>query len=128
MPESYWRIPDLATDKTPLVVMREQAAALTKQTNGLLRGEVQTFAADNFLHITLSIVVPALDNYSVQLLTYQQPIQMYPGTLRLLIGERRAIVRSLAQFNQLLKIFLASDVVKRAVSSLLVQATSSKQV
>ncbi len=62
--------------------MREQATALTQETEGLLRGEVRTSASrDNELFTTLSIIVPALNNYKYDVATYIQPITLFPGTL-----------------------------------------------
>jgi hypothetical protein len=47
MSESFWNIPDVGNVKVPLIVIREQATALSNLTEGLLRGVVETVTFDN---------------------------------------------------------------------------------
>ena len=85
-------IPDLWPDDLneksnlimPLTILREQAAALSQRTNGLVEGYVHTVKAQNgaaFEH-TFFLVAPSLDNYSVPLLSISHPLGGYPATVR----------------------------------------------
>lgn len=72
MTESYWKIPqsDEARINVPLQVMKEQADLLTEQTSGLLQGLVSHTALGDTLRMTLSIRVPTLNRYNVELFEY----------------------------------------------------------
>ncbi len=54
MAESFWQIPDVSDIRTPLSILREQAAALTEQTKGQLVGVVETKSEGDDLRIALS--------------------------------------------------------------------------
>jgi hypothetical protein len=135
MVESLWSIPAADNVRAPLMIMKEQAAALTKQTKGSLVGSVEPVAYGNGLVINLSVEVPALNNYRYHVMTYEQPITMYPGTLAsqvpapsgtgLYIRPKAIKVNNEEEFLVALKALLASDEVKRLVSSLLVQANAA---
>jgi hypothetical protein len=76
MSASFWVIPEDASETSPLAILKEQASALTAATRGQLRADVTTRVSIVGLRLTLYISVPALDDYTVELLTYEQPIQM----------------------------------------------------
>jgi hypothetical protein len=42
MSDSFWDLPEISDVKVPLTILKEQAALLTKQTNGRLQGGVTT--------------------------------------------------------------------------------------
>jgi len=126
MVESLWSIPTADNLRAPLTIMKEQATALTQETEGSLVGSVETAAYGlGDLAITLSIQVPSLNNYKYRLLTYTQPITMYPGHLSVGSGVQFVEVKDEQAFLKALKDLLASDEVKRLVSSLLVQANAA---
>src|SRR5271157_979833 len=81
MVESLWSIPATENVRPPLTIMKEQATALTTQTKGSLVGSVEAAAYGKGLEINLSVEVPALNNYRYHVMTYEQPITMYPGSL-----------------------------------------------
>ncbi len=82
MVESFWVIPDVANLRTPLSILREQAAALTDHTKGTLVGMVATKNLADKMEIRLEISVPSLNDYRFRILTYIQPIfEIYPGRL-----------------------------------------------
>lgn len=121
MAESFWDLPDVATVRTPLGILREQAGALTAATNGRLVGFVDSRqGAENSLNLSLFIRVPALDDYAYRLLEYYQPPEMYPGEL-VSRGWEGSIIESPDKFEQDLREILSSDVTKRVVASLLAQ-------
>lgn len=126
MVESLWSIPAADNIRAPLTIMKEQATALTQQTKGSLVGLVETTSYDTGdLAISLSIQVPSLNNYKYRLMTYRQPITMYPGRLILGLKPQFIEVKDEQGFLEALKDLLASDEVKRLVSSLLVQANAA---
>jgi hypothetical protein len=69
MVESFWAIPDSTTLRTPLSILREQAAALTEQTKGVIVGSVETRASNGSLDVILNLVVPALNDYRYRILS-----------------------------------------------------------
>jgi hypothetical protein len=121
--ESFWAIPDVANIRTPLSILKEQAAALTEQTKGTLVGmvEVQTKSTGN-LEIHLEVSVPALNDYRYRLVTYSQPIELYPGLLTVLNGIVGRVPNE-ADFILQIKRALSSEKVKNILTSLLSQVT-----
>jgi len=122
MSQSFWRIPNTDSIRTPLSILKEQASALTEQTGGALRGFVRRDVAGNDLILTLRIVVSALNNYSIDLIKYWQPVQMYPGNLEFTLKPVNMTVENEEQFRKALMEILSSDEVTRIIASLLSQA------
>jgi hypothetical protein len=135
MVESLWSIPATADIRTPLAIMKEQASALTDQTNGSLVGYVETTTFGDGLRINLSIQVPALNNYRYQILTYNQPITMYPGRLQsgvpvatgpnVFAPPQSKFIENEQDFMVGLKALLTSQEVTQLVTSLLAQANAA---
>ena len=136
MVESLWSIPTANDVRAPLTIMKEQATALTEQTKGSLVGWVETTAyGDGDLAISLSIQAPSLNNYKYRLMTYIQPITMYPGRLasgvpkasgaNVYVPPQSIKVEDEGEFLAALKRLLSSDEVKHLLSSLLLQANTA---
>jgi hypothetical protein len=127
MVESFWSIPNEAL-RTPLTILREQATALTEQTKGTLIGEAEVLnQQDKGLSIGLSIRVPALNDYKYRILTYDQPVMMYPGTLKGNLGAPGIdVIQNEDQFVEQLKGLLSSQAAQRLLTSLLVQANEAE--
>ena len=68
---------------TPLSILREQAAALTQQTHGVLVGEATANPEGERIVVSLDIIAPGLNDYRYRVMRYEQPPEMYPGTLRM---------------------------------------------
>jgi hypothetical protein len=120
--ESFWVVPDVATLRTPLSILREQATALTKQTNGLLVGQVDVNQqSDGDLQIKLEVIVPALNEYRVRILRYLQPITLYPGSLTGMGIGAFVEVNSEEDFVSGVRNALSSQAVKNILSSLMSQ-------
>src|SRR5208337_1606445 len=101
MVESFWAVPDVASFRPPLALLREQATALTEQTNGALVGIAVTKPErDGSLVVTLSVQVPALDNYVYRLLEYRQAVDGYPGVLLPAWGGASKFVTSVSSFRR----------------------------
>lgn len=124
MVESFWAVPDSATIRTPLSILREQATALTEQTNGLLVGQVETVQqSDGKLLIKLEIVVPALNDYRARILSYLQPITLYPGRLTGMGIQLWEDVDNEENFVIQVRNALSSQVIKNVLTSLMSQVT-----
>lgn len=124
MTESFWVVPQAPTMRTPLSILREQAAGLTRATSGILDGEVTTKGDTDRddLTIGLSIKVPALGNYVYHVLEYRQPITLYPGTLWVRIDSQFYEVADEAELVRLLRDVLSSGEVQHIVQALWAQA------
>ena len=125
MVESFWAIPELTTMRTPLSILREQDGALTEQTHGALVGIVEADKGKGYvLVIRLEVSVPALNDYRYRILTYEQPIDLYPG---ILYGPDDSISNPVneSDFTSAIKEALSSPRVKNVLTSLLSQVTAA---
>jgi hypothetical protein len=126
MVESFWVIPDVANLRTPLSILREQAAALTDHTKGTLVGMVATKNLADKMEIRLEISVPSLNDYRFRILTYIQPIfEIYPGRLTTGSSEQGILMENEDELVSGLKAILASDRMKNVLASLLSQAVAA---
>jgi hypothetical protein len=121
--ESFWVIPDIANIRTPLSILREQASDLTARTKGTLVGMVETKSITDDIEITLEISVPSLNDYRYRILTYRQPIELYPGIIFVSGPPRK--VDDEAEFVEYVKMILSSDRIRNALASLLSQAVAA---
>jgi hypothetical protein len=120
--ESFWAVPDVATMRTPLTILREQATALTEQTNGLIVGRVEAKQQQNGnLSISLEAVVPALNEYSIRILNYEQPITLYPGDVRGIGISVFETVENEEDFIIVVREVLSSQTIKNILTSLMSQ-------
>lgn len=133
MADSFWAIPDTALIRTPLSILREQASALTQQTQGVLVGEAATktdvgpLAGKpdvNQLVVTLDVVVPGLNDYRYRVVTYRQPLEMYPGRFFVSGGEWETIEDEDAFVNAV-KAALSSQRTEKVLTSLLSQVSAA---
>ena len=128
MVESFWAIPDVTEVRTPLSILREQANALTEQTKGVLVGMVEVYrdSQDGDLTINLEVSVPALNGYRYRIISYRQPVELYPGTFsgdpiaKIAISNGRVIDEE--QFITYIKVVLSSERIRRVLGTLLSQA------
>jgi hypothetical protein len=117
--ESFWNIPQVQM-RTPLSILREQAELLTKQTDGLMKGEVLMAGDNNQLRIQLAIVVPALRNYKYSIFIYAQPVTIYPGEM--FLSDNIIKIPNEGAFVDNLKKILSSPNVTNAIGGLIAQA------
>jgi hypothetical protein len=122
MVESFWAIPDVANLRTPLSILREQASALTDQTKGTLVGMVEAKGEGGKIEISLDISVPSLNDYRYRILTYRQPIELYPGVV---VADVLSQVSDEKRFTETVKAVLSSTRVRNALVSLLSQAVEA---
>jgi hypothetical protein len=122
MAESFWQIPDVSDIRTPLSILREQAAALTEQTKGQLVGVVETKSEGDDLRIALEIAVPALNDYRYRILSYHQPVELYPGWLDAISLTQ---IPNEQDFINAVRDTLSSPRTRNVLTSLLAQVTEA---
>jgi hypothetical protein len=124
---------DLAptVERTPLTILKEQAAQLGTMTKNLLEGRVETATtgsgrAVRFSH-AFNIAAPSL-GYTYQLLILQHSLELYPISVAFYgstsappKGQRLA---SEAEFLDYLRKVFASDETRRIIGALLAQVQS----
>lgn len=122
MANSLWKLPEVQDVKVPILLMREQASELARLTGGLLRAHVNTQKLGDELYLGFAIRVPTLDDYTVELFTYEQPMQIYPGVLESRLHNQRIQISDYETFTAALQHMLSSDETQKVLSALLAQA------
>lgn len=132
------------TTRTPVSILREQAALLGQKTNNLVVARVSTYTVTGPVldlrrpgqHVsdiespgqfgyTLKLVAPALDNYTFRLFTIEHGMDLYPVKLRFGLAEQKEYeAASEEQFIAVLKEVLSSPETKRVIQTLLAQSES----
>jgi hypothetical protein len=116
----FWGEIEATTVRTPLSILREQAAALGPRTKNLVEAKVETRNnGGKFIH-AFELVVPSLDNYTYQLFEVQHPPELYPIELR----GKNILLTTEDSFMSWLKDPLSSAETRKIVSNLLAQAQS----
>ncbi|HLK22343.1 MAG TPA: hypothetical protein VKT81_25525 [Bryobacteraceae bacterium] len=107
--------------RTPLSILREQAAALGPKTLNLVEAKVETRRSygQSIVH-SFQLVVPALDDYTYQLFEIEHGADLYPLTVK---DEERTFGNE-KQFTDWLQKELSSEKTKKLVSNLLAQVRS----
>ncbi len=106
--------------RTPLIILREQAALLGAKTKNLVEASVLTHAnGDSFRH-RFDLVVPALDRYTYSLFTIIHGPLIYPVAV---LGKSTRFETE-EQFVEWLGATLSSSETKRIVTNLLAQAAA----
>lgn len=126
--QDLWgEIPSTEGLRTPLLILREQAALLGQKTGNILEGDVHVSRAGDNFRASLRIVAPALDNYIYTVLHITYPMISYP--VRVLDVEGPPIEQNCQNeeaFIEVLKRILSSDRVKKAITSLLAQSKANE--
>lgn len=126
--ENLWgEFPAVETERTPLVILREQCAILGELTENVLEGRVRKIWKGNRFHLVMEIVAPALDNYVYTVLRVDHGIQMYPLEIVRLNLELDEIGRgnltqhckNEAEYVNVLRENLSSDTVRRVIMGLI---------
>ncbi|MGA2882349.1 MAG: hypothetical protein ABSG13_25630 [Bryobacteraceae bacterium] len=106
--------------RTPVSILREQAALLGVKTNHLVEGQVETQISGRTFYHSFNLVVPALENYSYELFKIYHGVNIYPvhvGPQIDALANEEAFVTWLGQK-------LSSPETKRIIGNLLAQANS----
>jgi hypothetical protein len=123
-----WGVIAPAQVRTPLAILREQAALLGEKTQNLVEATVATsVSGPQFIH-RFNLVVPSMDDYTYELFTVMHGVGIYPITVHganvvadYLGGDTLATEQ---EFIEWLRRELSSAGTKRIVSNLLAQVTS----
>ncbi len=108
-------------DKAPLVLLREQAAALAKKTGNLVEAEVTTAQdIEGGLRLRFTLVAPALSNYRYDLFTAIQPAGLYP--VRLILDNDTYVADSEEALKQYLRKFFSSHTARKVIGGLVAQS------
>jgi hypothetical protein len=106
--------------RTPLSILREQAALLGEKTGNLVEAQVEkgTYGTDFLL--TLNLVVPGLDDYTYELLKVRYPVSLYPVKDQSTYKE----IKDEDAFVEWLRVKLSSPETHKIIGNLLSQASS----
>jgi hypothetical protein len=119
MAKSLWGdLTELAIVPTPKTILEEQASLLGEATGGMLIGVVEEAGQTRRFSYSLNVVVPALNNYTYEILRVSYPLEMYPVSL---VAERPAVNRSIATekgFEEAVENVLSSPEVRSVLSRL----------
>jgi hypothetical protein len=105
--------------RTPLSILREQAAALGPRTKNIVEAKVETTVIGGYFVHSFSLVVPSLDNYKYELFDVRHEPDLYPvrvDTFTDLANEDA--------FKTWLRERLSSERTRKIVNNLLAQAQS----
>lgn len=114
----FWGDIEAPVIRTPLSILREQAALLGKKTRNLVSADVETHGDSGVFRHFFNLIVPALDYDKYELFKIQHKIDLYPviapgGTLK-----------NEAEFEEWLRQRLSAGETKEIIGKLLAQATS----
>ena len=125
MAESFWSIPETGGIRTPLVILREQARALTEATKGKLEGKLLRTTGDDRFVFSLDINVPSLNGYRYRVLQVDHGIELYPLAIKFFPMDKSFLLDSEESFVEKLKELLASEQMRRVIAGLMAQITGS---
>jgi hypothetical protein len=106
--------------RTPLSILREQAALLGEKTGNLVEAQVERGTFDSSFVLTLNLVVPGLDSYTYELLKIWHPVTLYPVTV--MYSDTK--LKNEEAFVEWLRVKLSSPETHRIIGNLLSQASS----
>jgi len=119
--------PDLTSEpeeKSPLLILREQAEKLGAKTANLIEAEVTANPStiyDGCLDVRFILKAPALNGYEYVLLSLIQPVDLYP----VYWAEDHTEVKNEQEFKEYLKTLFKSDRTVKIISSLIAQSKNS---
>lgn len=132
--EDLWgELPRAEEIQAPRRILREQAQVLSDRTKRILVGQVETKSFIDGFQDTLVIIVPLLNNYTVDILEVRYPLAMYPLSIVDLLEPSKESLeiqqmglrgkpikcQNEQDFRAALKQILQSEHVHKAIGSLL---------
>jgi hypothetical protein len=123
--DNLWgNITDEVTEPAPILLLREQASKLTELTKGQLIGIANASPVSNSQELAchLSIRVPALSNYEVTLVSFRQPVAIYPFQLYDRISNKKFDCTNYDSFKAALQGILSNEQTRKVISGLWLQA------
>jgi hypothetical protein len=83
MHDLWPEITSLNAVRSPVVILREQAALLGQKTNNIVQASVSGESKSNLFWYHFYIVAPALNNYHYKLMRIHHGIDLYPAYFHL---------------------------------------------
>jgi hypothetical protein len=117
-PADLWGNIQATSVRTPVAILREQAALLGKKTQNVIEGRVDSRSSGGEFYHSFNLVVPALDDYTYQLFIIRHDVNLYPVKLDW------QQFGSESEFTNALREKLSSPETIRIVQNLLAQANS----
>lgn len=120
---NLWRIPEEAESaRTPTVILKELANHLAGLTDRVLIARVSRSALTrtSTISISLYVVAPSLDDYSVEILNLRHPLlKSYPSSVRSSINDLNQDVNSEEELLEAVEKILSSQEMSNILRSLL---------
>jgi hypothetical protein len=108
--------------KSPVFLLKEQAAALRKKTRGLvLAGLRPASTPDGSFWVGFDLYSPALGEYSYRLFEVTYPPEFFPITLT---ADGSRTVQNLDEFKAALEAVIGSPRTKQIIEAIMAQATA----
>jgi hypothetical protein len=117
----FWGEIETTAVRTPLSILREQAAALGPRTKNLVEAKVQTTIYSGYLIHSFNLVVPSVDSYTYQLFQIEHPVDLYPIHVK---DSPPIILETEDEFTAWLRERLSAERTRKILSNLLAQAQS----
>ena len=119
--------PDLTGEpevKSPLLILREQAAKLGAKTSNIIEAEVTANPSNNGgLYVRFMLKAPALNGYEYVLLSINQPVDLYPVNLTDdFFGDT---AKNEQEFKQFLENLFKSERTVKIIRSLIAQSKNA---
>lgn len=128
---SLWGdLSDLALERTPFLVLQEQASFLQKATNEILVGKTRRAmtGVDRTVNASLQVVAPALQHYYVEILEmYYDASLLYPVRVKDAFSGQTRQVFSEDELKELLRDILTSDRVRTILANLITESQFSQR-
>lgn len=125
---SLWNIPKRAeTTRTPTTALKEQAVFLSRQTNRLLRADVNRLILTHSGEVVVSlyVVAPSLNEYAVEVLEVRHNLfESYPSVVKSSINDIEREVFSEEELMDVVATILNSKEIANILGSLLSEAQS----
>jgi hypothetical protein len=127
----FWGEIGVIGDRTPLSILREQAALLGTKTQNLVEAAVESRGVNDEFSHSFHLVVPVLDHYKYELFSIRHPVvDMYPVTVGyvhmypVLAKGNEKRLRNEDEFKEWLSKTLSSPETKKILGNLIAQARS----
>lgn len=108
--------------QTPLTILQEQAAILTKETNGLLEGETTSKNESSKIKSYLRIVAPLLSRYTLSVVRVTHDIFVYPAEIYDFVNQTAYKCDSQEECVRVISEILTSNKLHKALAALIAQS------
>lgn len=126
--KSLWgELPSADAVRPPVLILKEQAAALSELTNGVLSAKVAVSRQRDNMSIELRIVAPALGGYEYGIVHAYHKMSVYPAYLRSAVEHHDESIECIDSdaFERELADVLQSETVRKALASLIAQSKAA---